>query len=163
MNPEEKKEQDKWVQKNVFDKSAPCPRGFTWERVPGSRSHGYICNGGNHLVTDEMIADGRGGFWVLPYGQPPSQNFGSNNRGDTDFRVGPYYQHKSGDAWCWAASIHEMMCITRAVGEGYPLAMPPEGQDDMDFHTLQRLFDEFRSDNGLEPVRGVVGSDYSFN
>jgi hypothetical protein len=90
MSAQEKKEQDRWVQKNVFDKSAPCPKGFTWDRVPWPRSDGYVCKGGMHLVIDEMIADGLVGFWGLEYEQLASRNFDSLTR-NTKIRVGPYF------------------------------------------------------------------------
>jgi len=159
MNAEEKKEQDKWVQKNVFDKSAPCPSGYTWERVPGHRSDGYICNGGNHLVTDAMIADGRGGFWILPLGQPAYQRFGLSHRGNTDLRIGPYYQHKSGKCWCWAGSYED---IYRTGWGDVLTVVVPEGSY-MSSNEQGRQFDEFRMENGLEycPSMDMDGPGYN--
>ncbi|KAF7944289.1 hypothetical protein EAE96_010689 [Botrytis aclada] len=59
MTYEEKKKQDEWV-RNFIVYAGPCPAGFSWERV----KHGYVCNGGNHLCTDELLAEGKGGFYT---------------------------------------------------------------------------------------------------
>ncbi|TGO76782.1 hypothetical protein BELL_0137g00080 [Botrytis elliptica] len=59
MNYEEKKKQDEWVREFIVY-AGPCPAGFSWERV----KHGYVCNGGNHLCTDDLLAEGKGGFYM---------------------------------------------------------------------------------------------------
>ncbi|KAF7897832.1 uncharacterized protein EAF01_008798 [Botrytis porri] len=59
MTYEEKKKQDEWV-RNFIVYAGPCPAGFGWERV----KHGYVCNGGNHLCTDDLLAEGKGGFYM---------------------------------------------------------------------------------------------------
>lgn len=59
MNYEEKKKQDEWVS-NFIVYAGPCPAGFSWERV----KYGYVCNGGNHLCTDDLLAEGKGGFYM---------------------------------------------------------------------------------------------------
>ncbi|EDN92953.1 predicted protein [Sclerotinia sclerotiorum 1980 UF-70] len=59
MNHEEKKKQDEWV-RDFIQYAGPCPAGFSWERV----KYGYVCNGGNHLCTDDLLAEGKGGFYV---------------------------------------------------------------------------------------------------
>ncbi|KAF7865904.1 hypothetical protein EAF04_006068 [Stromatinia cepivora] len=59
MNHEEKKKQDEWV-RNFIQYAGPCPAGFSWERV----KYGYVCNGGNHLCTDDLLAEGKGGFYM---------------------------------------------------------------------------------------------------
>ncbi|TGO38179.1 hypothetical protein BHYA_0080g00270 [Botrytis hyacinthi] len=58
MTYEEKKKQDEWV-RNFIVYAGPCPAGFAWERV----KYGYVCNGGNHLCTDDLLAEGKGGFY----------------------------------------------------------------------------------------------------
>ncbi|KAA8563753.1 hypothetical protein MFRU_024g00580 [Monilinia fructicola] len=58
MNHEEKKKQDQWVS-DFIKYAGPCPAGFSWERV----REGYVCNGGNHFCTDEVLAEGKGGFY----------------------------------------------------------------------------------------------------
>ncbi|KAB8291721.1 hypothetical protein EYC80_006518 [Monilinia laxa] len=58
MNHEEKKKQDQWVS-DFIKYAGPCPAGFSWERV----IEGYVCNGGNHFCTDEVLAEGKGGFY----------------------------------------------------------------------------------------------------
>ncbi|KAJ8068233.1 hypothetical protein OCU04_003801 [Sclerotinia nivalis] len=59
MNHEEKKKQDEWV-RDFIQYAGPCPAGFSWERV----KYGYVCNGGNHLCTDDLLAEGKGGFYM---------------------------------------------------------------------------------------------------
>ncbi|TGO22555.1 hypothetical protein BPAE_0163g00160 [Botrytis paeoniae] len=59
MTYEEKKKQDEWV-RNFIVYAGPCPAGFSWERV----KYGYACNGGNHLCTDDLLAEGKGGFYM---------------------------------------------------------------------------------------------------
>ncbi|KAF7889054.1 hypothetical protein EAF00_009354 [Botryotinia globosa] len=59
MTYEEKKKQDEWV-RNFIVYAGPCPAGFSWERV----KQGYVCNGGNHLCTDDLLAEGKGGFYM---------------------------------------------------------------------------------------------------
>ncbi|TGO63569.1 hypothetical protein BCON_0012g00590 [Botryotinia convoluta] len=59
MTYEEKKKQDEWV-RNFIVYAGPCPAGFSWERV----KYGYVCNGGNHLCTDGLLAEGKGGFYM---------------------------------------------------------------------------------------------------
>ncbi|KAF7879729.1 uncharacterized protein EAF02_007899 [Botrytis sinoallii] len=59
MNYEEKKKQDEWV-RNFIVYAGPCPFGYGWERV----KHGYVCNGGNHLCTDDLLAESKGGFYI---------------------------------------------------------------------------------------------------
>ncbi|KAI9641220.1 hypothetical protein NHQ30_010020 [Ciborinia camelliae] len=58
MNHDEKKKQDEWVS-DFIQHAGPCVAGFSWERV----RDGYVCNGGNHLCTDELLAEGKGGFY----------------------------------------------------------------------------------------------------
>ncbi|RDL32025.1 uncharacterized protein BP5553_09427 [Venustampulla echinocandica] len=60
LPPHERKEQDEWVQSKLNLHSHVCPVGFLWDRIDG----GYICQGGSHRVTDELLADGRGGLYV---------------------------------------------------------------------------------------------------
>ncbi|KAF5871276.1 uncharacterized protein Bfra_007791 [Botrytis fragariae] len=59
MSYEQKKKQDEWVREFIVY-AGPCPAGFSWERV----KHGYVCNGGNHLCTDDLLAEGKGGFYM---------------------------------------------------------------------------------------------------
>ncbi|RAL59526.1 hypothetical protein DID88_006520 [Monilinia fructigena] len=58
MDHKEKKKQDQWVS-DFIKYAGPCPAGFSWERV----REGYVCNGGNHFCTDEVLAEGKGGFY----------------------------------------------------------------------------------------------------
>lgn len=55
---EERKEQEIWAQQRLRASSF-CVRGFDWLRISG----GYRCKGGYHIVTDELLAEGRGRYF----------------------------------------------------------------------------------------------------
>jgi hypothetical protein len=54
LKPDEKKEQDAWANRIIMYYGR-CPEKFGWKRreEPG----GYQCNGGGHVVTDELLQD----------------------------------------------------------------------------------------------------------
>ncbi|RFU34973.1 hypothetical protein B7463_g1368, partial [Scytalidium lignicola] len=69
LSPDERKKQEEWAQTQL-NIVGVCVAGFLWDRVDG----GYRCRGGNHLVTDELLAEGHGGYlsytafgWTGPY------------------------------------------------------------------------------------------------
>ncbi|PQE18898.1 hypothetical protein CJF31_00010433 [Rutstroemia sp. NJR-2017a BVV2] len=59
LSRQEQIEQDSWAS-SYSEHAGPCPAGFDWVRV----QQGYICNGGHHLMTDALVAEGKGGFYV---------------------------------------------------------------------------------------------------
>lgn len=60
LSPQDQKEQEKWAQEKV-QTLGPCPAGFAWLRVTG----GYNCEPGTHWTSDELVAEGRGGYYTL--------------------------------------------------------------------------------------------------
>jgi hypothetical protein len=74
MSGAERKEQDEWAQ-SMVKKTAVCPEGFTWSR----RTQGYQCRGKHHFITDDLLAEGKGGLYNLI------------DPDDTSYRAGPYY------------------------------------------------------------------------
>ncbi|ESZ97780.1 hypothetical protein SBOR_1789 [Sclerotinia borealis F-4128] len=86
MTHDEKKKQDEWV-RNFIQHAGPCPAGFSWERV----KYGYACNGGNHLCTDDLLAEGKGGYY-----------FGTLDAG----WWGPIYNRVSQRLWI-ESTVHE--------------------------------------------------------
>jgi hypothetical protein len=62
LTPQEKTEQDNWAQE-MIKRVGACPENFDWVRRenPG----GYQCEGGGHGITDELLAEGKGGIMVL--------------------------------------------------------------------------------------------------
>ncbi|KUJ19429.1 uncharacterized protein LY89DRAFT_613075, partial [Mollisia scopiformis] len=56
----EQQENEVWVQ-DYMKRSGPCPQNFKWER----RGKGLHCTGGNHYVTDDLIAEGKGGMMFV--------------------------------------------------------------------------------------------------
>jgi hypothetical protein len=53
--------------------------GFVWARIAG----GYHCGGGHHVITDELLAEGKGGIYVV------------FELSRTDLTLGPYYAEPS--------------------------------------------------------------------
>jgi hypothetical protein len=60
LSPQEQKKQEEWAQEKV-QTLGPCPAGFRWLRVTG----GYNCEPGTHWTSDELVAEGRGGYYTL--------------------------------------------------------------------------------------------------
>jgi Ni/Co efflux regulator RcnB len=58
LSASERKEQEEWAQWQI-KLTGQCIEGYDWGRVDG----GYVCAGGNHMITDELLAEGRGGHW----------------------------------------------------------------------------------------------------
>jgi hypothetical protein len=77
MAPAEQRAQNVWAQE-IIKGTGVCPQDFGWERV---EPYGYQCLGKHHLITDELLAQGRGGLWLVPAGKA----------GKMDTRWGPYY------------------------------------------------------------------------
>jgi len=72
----EQAQQNSWAQTQIHT-FAPCPEGFHFKRV----GNGYICNGGHHFICDELLAEGKGGLWILP----------DSEKTEKEHRWGPYY------------------------------------------------------------------------
>lgn len=68
LPPKEQEVQEEWAQRKIAE-TGPCPAGFVWIRVPG----GYNCAAGSHWMTDEQLAEGRGGFYKRNYEQDIQQ------------------------------------------------------------------------------------------
>ena len=85
MRPEQRKEQNNWAQKVIRKariETSACPSDYKWQRIEAPP--GYQCEKGGHLVSDELIAEGKGGIFVVPGGK--------RDRRKTDVLWGPYYQ-----------------------------------------------------------------------
>lgn len=77
LSSSDQQEQHDWAREFIAH-VAPCIEGYNWKRV----KWGYQCKGGHHLISDDLLAEGKGGFWSLPSSR------------DTDSRWGPYYSEK---------------------------------------------------------------------
>ncbi|KAF8847327.1 hypothetical protein BDZ45DRAFT_560441, partial [Acephala macrosclerotiorum] len=60
LSLDERKEQEKWAM-NHLKLTVACPDAFTWKRI----DKGYHCNGEHHLITDEILAEGKGGVFLI--------------------------------------------------------------------------------------------------
>ena len=63
---QELEEQEQWAFEKLKAHAGSCPMGFSWQRYTEEacgeqeRLDGYRCMGGSHLVTHELIAEGKG-------------------------------------------------------------------------------------------------------
>ena len=64
LPPTERKQQDIWALEQ-FDQVSPCPKGFSWQRVPGEGF--YRCHRGSPLVTDELLVSAHGEYYDRIY------------------------------------------------------------------------------------------------
>lgn len=60
MPPEERVRQEAWAQ-DFLKNTENCIAGYEWRPIEG----GYICSGGNHMATHELIAEGMGRYYRL--------------------------------------------------------------------------------------------------
>lgn len=58
LSGDQRSKQESWAQTQLKGLSTNCVGGFGWKRISG----GYKCEVGICLVTDELLAEGRGGF-----------------------------------------------------------------------------------------------------
>ncbi|CAG8960542.1 hypothetical protein HYFRA_00008262 [Hymenoscyphus fraxineus] len=60
LNAAEQAIQERWAQNQLTLQHEPCVKGFGWHRIEG----GYACDGGSHIVTDELLIEGNGGYML---------------------------------------------------------------------------------------------------
>ncbi|PVH84351.1 hypothetical protein DL98DRAFT_357996, partial [Cadophora sp. DSE1049] len=65
LPPEEQKEQDKWAHDKLKTHLSACPEGYSWTPWKQKGFEGYRCQGGAHLVTHELLAEGQEGLYSL--------------------------------------------------------------------------------------------------
>jgi hypothetical protein len=83
LPPDQQVKQESWAQ-SFLKRAGRCPQDYGWQRVEGI---GYQCEGLTHLITDALIAEGKGGFMVLRQKNPyfPA--------------MGPYYEMAGQPNW----------------------------------------------------------------
>lgn len=65
LAPQQKVEQDQWAHHQLQMNAGSCPAGFYWNRTDDCGGlNGYLCRGGSHFVTDELLAEGRRRFYI---------------------------------------------------------------------------------------------------
>lgn len=57
----EREAQEKWALGKLGELTTGCPQNFGWSR----RGDGYICDGGSHYITDDLLAEGMGGMFAV--------------------------------------------------------------------------------------------------
>ncbi|KAH6680969.1 hypothetical protein B0J14DRAFT_579716 [Halenospora varia] len=55
LSANEKQKQEQWVQGHL---KRICPARYGWRR----EGKGYRCQASNHYVTDQLVAEGKGGY-----------------------------------------------------------------------------------------------------
>lgn len=81
LDPYERQKQEQWAQEQIRLIGA-CPAKLGWLRVEQYKY--YRCTGGNHIITDESLAEGKGGMYMLPAEMFPEDY-------DESVLWGPYY------------------------------------------------------------------------
>jgi len=84
LTPKEQTRQNMWAQ-TMIQRINPCPQGYEWNRIDAPS--GYHCIGRNHFISDELLAEGKGGIFVVPGGKIKKM----------DPLWGPYYKGPSGE------------------------------------------------------------------
>ncbi|KAH7356628.1 hypothetical protein BKA65DRAFT_376091, partial [Rhexocercosporidium sp. MPI-PUGE-AT-0058] len=65
LPPAKQQEQDKWAQQKLIMYDNTCPMGFGFVPHYQVGYEGYRCQGGTHLVTHELLAEGKGGLYTI--------------------------------------------------------------------------------------------------
>lgn len=64
LSESHRKEQEEWAQEQLRPQGPAsefaCPNDFGFYRIP----FGYRCYGSQHMITDELLAEGKGGYYV---------------------------------------------------------------------------------------------------
>ncbi|KAE9367693.1 hypothetical protein N431DRAFT_288282, partial [Stipitochalara longipes BDJ] len=64
MRPQERSTQEQWAQSILQRVPHSCPQGHGWKRI--ENPPGYHCGMGGHCITDDLLAQGRGGICIVP-------------------------------------------------------------------------------------------------
>jgi hypothetical protein len=75
LPPKDRQTQERWAQ-GMIKRAGVCPEHYAWRRMSG----GYQCEGGGHGITDELLAEGKGGMMAHR-----TRQWGVSD--------GPYYPH----------------------------------------------------------------------
>ncbi|KAF4636452.1 hypothetical protein G7Y89_g1638 [Cudoniella acicularis] len=94
LSGEERKQQDKWVH-SFLKVTGVCPQGARWIR----QRSGYICDASIHCITDQLIAEGKGGYLEDAF-MSREMRYGRSGVGsvmvDSKMWAGPYYPDQNG-------------------------------------------------------------------
>jgi hypothetical protein len=82
LDATEREEQDNWVA-SIAARTDACVNGHAWVRHP--TLNGYVCTSGNRFMTDELIAEGKGGCYCSTYLRVVTRDL-----------IGPWYENDDG-------------------------------------------------------------------
>ncbi|KAG4436866.1 hypothetical protein IFR05_007672 [Cadophora sp. M221] len=96
----EQRQQDKWAQKKLMGLIDACPSGFRYELYHQVGYEGYRCQGGAHLITHTLLAEGKGGYYTMGAGRTSGIRSGSLRSGFKAGWSGPVYPgQEQDDGW----------------------------------------------------------------
>ncbi|KAL3424973.1 hypothetical protein PVAG01_04254 [Phlyctema vagabunda] len=91
LTPKQQVEQEEWAQMKL-ELGGSCYDGAKWVRT--DEDCGYMCSAGRHWVDDELLSEGKGGWYLLKkkhdlstkskkfYGNPMAEPWAINSRGE---------------------------------------------------------------------------------
>lgn len=95
LSPNDRKKQEKWAQEQIHKRAkAACPSGRDWRRVNG----GYLCEAKGHLITDELLHEGKGGLCFLDLSRLAGTEV-------PEIFFGPYYYDDSRDLFKYGGRL----------------------------------------------------------
>lgn len=93
LSVQDRSEQEVWAQSQLKQIVGRCPQSFGWIRETG----GYRCGGGDHLVTDELLAEGKGRYYESGRRDMVSGLKPDLRLLDGSTWLGPYLRERGGD------------------------------------------------------------------
>lgn len=65
LTPPDRQEQETWAQQQLQSGAGNCIAGYAWVRNENSSGlRGYECRGGQYFVTDDLLAEGQGRYYI---------------------------------------------------------------------------------------------------
>ncbi|KAF4634396.1 hypothetical protein G7Y89_g3697 [Cudoniella acicularis] len=122
LSRQEQEQQDKWAQ-SVIAQTGACVAGYSWIR----KSQGYRCEAGSHYTTDELVAEGKGGYLIC--GTPTAYTKSEWVEIDGDMWYGPYYPREAAKAILEVETILTVVSTTIMTPDINPDSISPRRVD----------------------------------
>jgi hypothetical protein len=119
LSPDERAKQEEWAQRQLTMNTGQCVAGSGWYRYRDER--GYRCDGGVHYVSDELLAEGKGGYFVYSCFRITTGTPGKVLRG-----------HTTTIAKQWVQTLKEVVIMV-SISCYHDLAYPPETMREVHF------------------------------